>query len=108
MKVGNLFCLPGDIPPNEWSETLLKRKVVRIERIVSTGQSSPEGFWYDQAEDEWVSLLQGTAALQWEEGSLTELAAGEFLLIPSGKKHRVARTSVEPPCIWLAIFMPTE
>ena len=75
MKTGKLFCLPGDIPLHEWSETLLERKDVRVERIVSTGQSSPENFWYDQAEDEWVSLLQGTAALQWEDGSLTELVA---------------------------------
>ena len=108
MKAGKLFCLPGDIPLHEWSETLLERKDVRVERIVSTGQSSPENFWYDQAEDEWVSLLQGTAALQWEDGSLTELVAGDFLLIPLGKKHRVARTSTDPACIWLAIFLPTE
>lgn len=100
----NLFQLPISLPQAEWLEVLERRSGVRIERIVSTGQSSPSGFWYEQAEDEWVSLLQGTAALQWEDGSLQELVAGDYLLIPAGKKHRVARTSAEPACIWLAIF----
>ena len=104
----NLFRLPEKLPQTEWLEVLEKRAGVRIERIISTGQSSPLGFWYDQTEDEWVALLQGTATLEWADGSLQELAPGDQLLIPAGKKHRVAMTSVEPPCIWLAVFLPAE
>ena len=104
----NLFRLPDKLPQTEWLEVLEKRAGVRIERIISTGQSSPSGFWYDQTEDEWVALLQGTATLEWADGSLQELAPGDQLLIPAGKKHRVAMTSAEPPCIWLALFLPAE
>jgi cupin 2 domain-containing protein len=101
----NLFGLPERLPQEEWLETLLKRENIRVERIVSTGQSSLPGFWYEQTEDEWVAVLQGNAALEWTDGTMQELTAGDYLLIPAGKKHRVARTSTQPPCIWLAIFM---
>jgi len=101
----NLFQLPDTLPQEEWLEVLEKRSGTRIERIISTGQSSPPGFWYDQAEAEWVAVMQGNAALEWVDGTVQELTTGDYLLIPSGKKHRVARTSAEPPCIWLAIFM---
>ena len=37
---------------------------VRIERIVSTGQATPEGEWYDQAQDEFVLLVAGAARLR--------------------------------------------
>lgn len=107
-KIMNLFHLPENLPQAEWLEVLEKRTGVRIERIISAGQSSPPGFWYEQTEDEWVAVLQGNAALEWSDGSLQELAPGDHLLIPAGKKHRVARTSAEPPCIWLAAFLPAE
>jgi cupin 2 domain-containing protein len=105
MMPGNLFCLPVPVPEEEVVEVLSRRDGVRIERIVSTGQHSPAGFWYDQTEEEWVFLLQGQATMQWEDGSLTELSAGDWLLIPARKKHRVDQTSVDPPCIWLAVFL---
>jgi cupin 2 domain-containing protein len=85
----NLFALPEPMPRDEVTETLLWNDGVRVERILSGGQSSPAGFWYDQAEDEWLTLLQGQAALQWEDGALTELSAGDWLLIPARKRHRV-------------------
>ena len=47
----NLFAnLHTNPVPTEITDTLLLTGRVRIERIVSTGQSSPEGFWYDQPE----------------------------------------------------------
>lgn len=106
MRAKNLLELPPGLPPEEWLETLLERKGIRVERIISTGQSSPVGFWYDQTEDEWLVLLSGTAVLQWENGDRTELVTGDSLLIPAGKKHRVDSTSTEPACVWLAIFVP--
>ena len=106
---GNLLALPADLPLiEELTEIVFQERGLRVERILSTGQTSPPEFWYDQAEDEWVAVLQGDAALQWEDGSLTELHTGEWLLIPAHKKHRVERTSITPPCIWLAIFMPAR
>ena len=47
---------------------------VRIERIVSHGQASPEGFWYDQAQAEWVMVVQA-ARLAFADGEVA-LAAG--------------------------------
>ena len=93
-------------PTEEVTEVLLQRPDLRVERIISTGQASPPGFWYDQEEDEWVTVVQGQAALQWEDESRTELGAGDWVLIPAHKKHRVEHTSSNPPCVWLAIFMP--
>ena len=56
----NLF---QDIPselPQELTEILLQRGGIRVERIVSQGQASPDGFWYDQEEHELVFVLRGS------------------------------------------------
>ncbi len=99
----NLFSLPDPLPEGEHLEDLLHSPSVRIERIVSQGQRSPRGFWYDQDTDEWVSLLQGFAVLAYPDGRSVRMEAGDHLLIPAHVKHRVARTSKDPPCIWLAV-----
>ncbi len=93
-------------PPSglERVDVLLSRPGARLERIVSDGQVSPPGFWYDQPEDEWVALLQGTAALEFADGAQRELHAGDALLIPARQRHRVSRTG--PRTIWLALFVP--
>ena len=75
-----------------------------VQRIVSVGQVSPPGFWYDQDEHEWVMLLLGSAQLEFEDGARVELEAGDSLLIPAHRLHRVSRTSVEPVAVWLAVF----
>lgn len=85
-------------------ENLLEDKDVRIERIISSGQSSPEDFWYDQSEDEWVLLLRGAAELEFESETI-KLAPGEYLLIPAHKRHRVKSTAKNEKTIWLAIFL---
>ena len=59
-----------DVPrhsPNELFTTLLDDARVRIERIVSHSHASPEGFWYDQDQHEWVVVLKGAARLRFEE-----------------------------------------
>ena len=60
-------------------QTLVAAKNVRIERIVSHGQASPDGFWYDQNQDEWVLLLQGAARLQLEGEPPIELIPGNHI-----------------------------
>lgn len=99
----NLYTLPEQAAGHETFFPLVSDQGILIEKIVSTGQTSPMGFWYNQERDEWVALLQGRAILAWEDGSQTELAAGDHILIPAHKQHRVAYTSSEPPCIWLAV-----
>ena len=103
----NLFTLPEPLPSEETFETLINSSGVHIERIISTGQTTPADQWYDQSEDEWVVLLQGDAVLSYEDGSSLPLTVGDYVLIPAHTRHRVAYTSQSPPCIWLAIhFSP--
>lgn len=97
----NLFSLPEQPRTEELINVLEENAVVRIERIVSCGQTSD---WYDQDESEFVTLLQGEAELCWEDGSKTRLHAGDALTIPPHQLHRVSFTSSEPPCIWLCVF----
>lgn len=99
----NIYSLPASVPLEELFETILHSSSILLERIVSTGQSTPPGTWYDQPQDEWVVLLQGDARLSYEDGSSVVLAPGDYLLIPAHRKHRVDYTSANPPCIWLAV-----
>lgn len=99
----NLFSMPEPLPAAEVFETLVPDRGILIEKIISTGQSSPPDFWFDQERDEWVCLLQGRAVIEWADGSRRELVAGDWLLIPAHERHRVESTSADPPCIWLAV-----
>lgn len=105
MKQNLLAPLPAPAG-SEIFTTLLQRPGLRVERIVSDGQTSPAGFWYEQDEDEWVLLLAGSAALEYGDGTQLELAAGDALLIPAGQRHRVAFTA--PRTVWLALFCGPE
>ena len=99
----NLFTdLPANLP-DELITTLLKAANIRIERIVSHGHASPEGFWYDQDEHEWVIVLKGAARLQFED-SIVELKPGDFVNIPAHKKHTVVWTTPDELTVWLAVF----
>jgi cupin 2 domain-containing protein len=102
--MNNIFDLPKQLPPTELLETLLDNGQVLIERIVSTGQTTPEGEWYNQDRNEWLMVLQGEGELSYEDGSRIKLITGDYLYIPAYQKHRVEYTSVEPPCIWLTLF----
>ncbi len=76
----------------------------RVERIVSQGQASPPGFWYDQAWTEWVVVLSGAAELLIEgETAPRLLRPGDFLEIPAHVRHRVAWTDPNRPTLWLAV-----
>lgn len=100
----NLF---SEIPESLEAETfddLLKTKNVRIERILSHGQCSPDGFWYDQEENEWVVVLKGSATLVFEDGVRVNLKEGDHLNIPARSKHRVAWTDPDEVTVWLAVF----
>jgi cupin 2 domain-containing protein len=106
MRCKSLFDgIPANLP-EELFTTLHHAEGVRIERIVSEGHSSPKGFWYDQDQDEWVILLEGEAAIEFE-GNPTpvELTRGSYLSIPAHQKHRVAQTSPTEKTIWLAVHV---
>jgi len=105
VRTGNL---KRDLPvrplPDEVVGLLLDRPGVRIERIVSTGQTTPEGLWYDQETDEWVLVVAGAARLRIEgEATDRELGEGDWILLPAHCRHRVTWTRAEPPTVWLAV-----
>ena len=83
--------------------TLIKTKNCRIERIISKGQATPKGKWYDQKENEFVLLIKGEADLLIKN-NLTTLKKGDYINIPSHLKHRVERTSKKEETIWLSVF----
>ena len=101
----NIFAqIPPSTAASEEFRELLARPGLRIERIVSTGQASPPGFWYDQADGEWVLLLQGAAGLRFaDEAAPRALAPGDFVDIAPHRRHRVEWTLPDQPTIWLAI-----
>lgn len=101
---GNLF----EVAPLELSEesvcVLLQAGGVKIERIVSQGQASPPGFWFDQDFSEWVVVLTGSAGLSFaNEDRVRVLAPGDHIFIPARQKHRVEWTSETCATIWLAV-----
>jgi len=101
----NLF---DDLPhqaDEELFTELLSKKGVRIERIVSTGQSTPAGESYNQEHDEWVLLVSGSAGLWIEGDGERELCPGEYVLIPAHRSHRVTWTAKGEPTVWLAIHL---
>lgn len=97
-------------PPEAAGEhfaTLLERPGVRVERIVSRGEASPPGFWYDQPHGEWVALLKGRARLRFEdESQARELLPGDHVDITPHRRHRVEWTAPDEPTVWLAVFYP--
>lgn len=104
--MNNLFAhLPLSTAADEQFSSLLERPGLRIERIVSTGQSSPPDFWYDQPDGEWILLLQGEAGLRFaDETEARPLKAGDCLDIAPHRRHRVEWTAPDAVTIWLAVF----
>lgn len=118
-RSGNLFSLGDEVThaQEEWVDTLVERVGVVVERIVSTGQTSPPDFWYDSPRDEWVVLLSGAARLEFAAGEGTgddedeskgtarvhAMQPGDYLLIEAHRKHRVAWTHESVPTVWLAV-----
>lgn len=85
---------------------LLSRPGVRLEQIVSQGQATPKGEWYDQDWDEWVLLASGSAGLLVEgEAAPRELQPGDYLLLPAGCRHRVEWTDPDRATVWLAVHL---
>lgn len=94
-----------DARANEVIETILAASGARIERIVSHGQASPQGYWYDQPEAEWVLLLAGAARLRFaDEPESRLLGPGDCVHITAHRRHRVDWTDPDRPTVWLAVF----
>lgn len=96
----------SNLPANakeEIFERLSGNESIDIERVISRGQRSPDGFWYDQPRDEFVLLLKGKAVIEFDDNTSVKLIKGDYLLIPAHRRHRVSKTSKRPSCIWLTV-----
>jgi len=104
MRPGNLLLdLPAPAAA-EVVETLLEARGLRLERIVSFGQATPAGEWYDGETNEWVAVLRGRGRLAFEgEEALVEMGPGDAVLIPAQRRHRVEWTDAREPTVWLAL-----
>lgn len=108
--VRNLLEGGPDSSHEEIFETLLTfRGRVRIERILSRGECSPAGFWYDQPQSEWVIVLRGSPQIRLEgEEGVRALKPGDSLLLLPHVRHRVEWTDPESLTIWLAVHFDSE
>jgi cupin 2 domain-containing protein len=103
IPVKNIFVDYDQVPDGENFLTLFENRSVKIEKIVSHSHSSPAGFWYDQAEEEWVIVLRGAAALEFTGGEIVDMKEGDYVIIPRSVRHRVARTGKDT--VWLAVHL---
>ncbi len=102
--VKNLFSAIPESIREEICEDLLRTENIRIERILSKGQSSPAQGWYDQAEHEWVMVLEGSGIVSFEDGREITLTRGDCIHIPAHVRHRVIWTDPDRVTVWLAVF----
>ena len=108
-KISNLYENIPDSLPEELIDIIASKSDggIRIERIVSRGHFSPSGYWYDQARNEFVVLLKGSAGLRFEDGEDTVvLQPGNWIDIPAHQKHRVEWTDPNQDTVWLAVHYP--
>ena len=104
IAISNLFANLPPIGPQEHVDELAATARMRVERIVSHGQASPPGFWYDQDRVEWVLVLTGSAGLRFEgEDAPRPMRRGDYVLIPAHARHRVEWTDTNEPTVWLAV-----
>jgi cupin 2 domain-containing protein len=104
-KAGNLLELPSVAAGagREYAETLLTGAGgLRLERIVTLDDTGADAVWYDQAQDEWVAVLEGEATLGFADGREVTLPGGSHIFLPRHVRHRVLRASA--PCVWLAVY----
>ena len=105
IATANLFAKLPSARRAEAFSALLDRPEVRIERIVSHGQATPEDEPMVQAQDEWVVLLQGEAGIRIEDSVAVTLRPGDYLTIAGGQRHWVTFTAKDEPTVWLAVHV---
>lgn len=109
VDIKNIFSGIKKQSPDEIIETIIKTNQFKIERIISGGESTEKGKWYDQAADEWVILLKGSAGLLFEgDNKEIVMKPGDHVNIPARQKHRVEWTDANEETIWLAIHYQND
>ena len=104
MQLNNIFENKNININKEVIESIVNSSGIRIEKIVSSGQKSPDGFWYNQKENEFVLLLQGEAVLEFDNKNIVHLEKGDYIIIEKFRKHRITYTATDVLTVWLAVF----
>jgi cupin 2 domain-containing protein len=108
-RFGDLLAGLPAAGPAEHFATLLERPGLRIVRIVSHGHATADGEWFDQADDEWVIVVSGSAELRIAgENAPRALRPGGYAFLPAGCRHRLEATDPDGPTVWLAIHMDVD
>ncbi|HNQ62953.1 MAG TPA: cupin domain-containing protein [Syntrophorhabdaceae bacterium] len=103
-NIRNIFECLHKTDDDEYFETMLEANNFKLERIISNGQITPCGQWYDQERDEWVVLLTGAAVIMFEdEAEPIIMKPGDYINIPAHKRHRVEWTDQSQKTVWLAL-----
>ena len=102
ITLGTIFEPIADSRNDELFVPLLERAGFKLEQIISYGQASDPGSWYDQDGDEWVLLVRGEAVLEFKRERIN-LKEGDYIMIPAHEKHRVASCSQD--ALWLALHV---
>ena len=120
----NIFDLKDLSVNEEIIKILFKNENVKIEKIISTGQTTD---WQESNKNEFVILVQGNAEIEHYDNRICEdknfktnenimknlkntndmklqLGKGDIILIKKGERHRVSYTSKNPCCVWICIF----
>ncbi|HDS74901.1 MAG TPA: cupin domain-containing protein, partial [Firmicutes bacterium] len=103
MDAGSLFSNVPTALLDEFTEILVSGQDVTVERIVSHGHRSPDGFWYDQDRSEWVMVVSGNAKIEFADGAIRDMNPGDWVTISPHEKHRVSWTNPECDTVWLAV-----
>ena len=103
MKTSNIFTNIPKQMNGEIFENIISKDSIKIQKIISKGDTTPKNKWYDQEDDEWVIIMQGEAILSFENQKDIKLKTGEYINIPAHTKHRVSWTIETQETIWLAI-----
>ena len=99
----NIFAEVPDALQDEAFDSLVHARHVTIQRIISTGHTSPESGWYDQEKNEWVIVLRGSAVIAYPDKVSVTLREGDYMNIEAHEKHRVEWTDPEVATVWLAV-----
>lgn len=105
LKLGNIYSKIPSRKDKEIFQVILQNKKLKIERIVSQGQTTDKGKWLKDARNEWVIVLKGAGKLRFQKDNrLIQLKAGDYILIPVNTAHRVEWISLREKTIWLAVY----
>jgi len=103
MKKTNIFTNIPKKLNEELFEDILNKPNIKIQRIISDGNTEEEFQWYDQNNDEWVIILQGAAIIEFKDEDDIKLETGDYINIPAHKKHKISWLNKDIKTIWLAV-----